>query len=281
MSCNNTCCSGPYCQPLAHVGPNGCLYANDSQADDNESVWETDSESEEEEPNFLSRLSAEIARRADQYSEVWVDVGSAEGKEAEPEKPELFEAPIPLGECPICYENLKMIDFTVTKCGHTFHSSCVFKAMEQNVDCPMCRCQLLEIQEEDEDEDQEDQDQYQDQEDEDQEDEDQEDEDEDGDEPKVTLEQLYTKLQNMGYTPLDILAYVVENGNLKRQDEARNTSEFVDELGDKIWGVVFGNITMAHVDQRTYAQVAAAAQPVVQLKDLERRLLTNRPQEAV
>jgi hypothetical protein len=98
------------------------------------------------------------------------------------------------------------------------------------------------------------------------EEEDQEDEDSEGDEePKVTLEQLYTKLQNMGYSPLDILAYAVENANLKRQDEVRNTPEFIDEFADKAWGVIVGDISLAHVDQRTYAQVAAKTpEPQVQ-----------------
>lgn len=295
MSCNNICCRGcvPNYQPnqLAHMDLGGCLYVPDSQ-DEEESIWDTDSEADEgeaydEEPSFLSQLTAEIrqdqngaledgARRffRDADSEVWEDVGSVQ-KEPEPEKAPLFEAPIPLGECPICYEELKMIDFTVTKCGHTFHSSCVFKAMEQNVDCPMCRCQLIEVQEEEEEEedDQEEGD--------DEEDQEGEGEDEEEEEPKVTLEQLYTKLQNMGYSPLDILALAVENANLKRQDEARNTPEFIDELGDKLWGVIVGDILLSDRDQRTYAQVAAG--PPVQLKDLERRLLANRqqPQAAV
>ena len=61
------------------------------------------------------------------------------------ERPPLFEAPVQLGYCPICYEELKMIDFTVTKCGHTFHSSCVFRALEENAGCPMCRCELVPV----------------------------------------------------------------------------------------------------------------------------------------
>jgi Zinc finger, C3HC4 type (RING finger) len=274
------------------MDPGGCLYVEEqsdiSEHDLDDTVWETDSEDGDyEEPSFISRLAAEIRADAAVALEDGVrqllamDFDAESEPESEPEqeqeKAPLFEAPIPLGECPICYEELKMIDFTVTKCGHTFHSSCVFRAMEQNVDCPMCRCQLLEVQE---DEDQEDQDQE-----EDDEDQEEDDDEEEEDEPKVTLEQLYAKLQNMGYTALDILSYVVESGGLKRQDETRNTAEFLDVLGDKIWGVAIGDISLAHVDQRTYAQVAAGPpQTVVQLKDLERRLLANRnqpqPQEA-
>lgn len=257
---------------------------------EDESVWETDSDSsgeeqggeeqggeEDEEPSFLSQLAAEIrqdqnaaleegARRlieefGDADSEVWEGVGSVkeEKKEPEPEKEPLFEAPIPLGECPICYEELKMIDFTVTKCGHTFHSSCVFKAMEQNVDCPMCRCQLLEIQEEEDEDDDEEGEEGEDQE------EDQEDEDSEGEEDsRPTMDQLAAKLQNMGYTPLDFLTLFM-NGILKRQDETRQTDEFLEILNDKIDDIVDGKITMAHVDQRTYAQVAAKTpEPQVQ-----------------
>jgi len=114
----------------------------------------------------------------------------------------------------------------------------------------MCRCQLLAVQEDEEEEDQED--------DEEQDEDDDEDDSDDEDDPKVTLEQLYAKLQNMGYTPLDILSRAVyPNIILKRQDESRNVTEFQDELGEKIWDLVYGNISLAHVDQRTYAQVAA------------------------
>ena len=187
-----------------------------------------------------------------------------EKKQEEPAKEPLFEAPIPLGECPICYEDLKMIDFTITKCGHTFHSSCLFKAMEQNLDCPMCRYQLLVVQE-DEDED-------------DEEDEEEEDEEEE-EEPKVTLEQLAEKLQNMGYTPLDFLTLFM-GSLLKRQDAARQTDEFISELNDKIDDIMDGKITLAHRDQRSYAQVvqpisagAGAEQKPVQSVHFEESVL--------
>ena len=293
-----------YSQPnqLAHMEQGGCLFIQ-SQVQEEEEVWETsseDSDSDSEEPSFIARLAAEIqteqnaaleegARRlldmdfSDDESEFspFDDVASIEEpkKEPEPEKQPLFEAPIELGECPICYEELKMIDFTVTKCGHTFHSSCVFKAMEQNVDCPMCRCQLIEVQE-DEDEDEEDEDNEEDQE--------EEEEEEEEEDTRPTMEQLATKLQNMGYTPLDLLTLYM-NGILKRQDETRQTEEFLEILNDKIDDIVDGRITMAHVDQRSYAQVVAPqpqpqpqqAQQVVRLKDLERIIRDQVQQEAV
>lgn len=281
MSCNSKSCIGCLqSQPnqLAHMDFGGCLYAQDE-----ESVWDTASEDSESDEDFIQDLATEIrvnqnarleegAQRllemyfGDDESEAWVEEDGAEEKEVaekpEPEREPLFESPIPLGECPICYEELKMIDFTVTKCGHTFHSSCMFQALAQNLDCPMCRCQLLAVQEDDEEEDQgEDQD-------EDEDEEGSQDGEEEEEDTRPTMEQLATKLQNMGYTPVDFLTLFME-GILKRQDETRQSSEFLDDLNAKIDDIVDGNITMAHVDQRTYAQVAAKAlepQPQVQVQ---------------
>jgi len=50
---------------------------------------------------------------------------------------------ITLGECPICYDEIKMINMTVTRCGHVFHASCAFECLERRIDCPMCRTQLV------------------------------------------------------------------------------------------------------------------------------------------
>jgi len=233
MSCNNVSCRGcaPYFQPnqMAHMEPGGCMYVDD------EEFAPRRLEDEFQEGEFPDSDSDSDAEP------------EPEIKKEEPAKEPLFEAPIPLGECPICYEDLKMIDFTITKCGHTFHSSCLFKAMEQNLDCPMCRCQLLVVQEDDEDEEEGGSD---DDEEEGSDDEDEEEEEE----PKVTLEQLAEKLQHMGYTPLDFLTLFMGD-LLKRQDAARQTDEFITELNDKIDDIMEGKITLSHRDQRSYAQV--------------------------
>ena len=299
MSCRNINCAGClYSQPnqLAHMEQGGCLYREPSPCVQEEEVWETaseDSDANEERTSFIARIAAEIqaeqaagleegAKRllemdfSDDESEFnpFEDVASTDGAK-EPAKPPLFEAPIELGECPICYEELKMIDFTVTKCGHTFHSSCVFKALSQNLDCPMCRCQLLEVQE-DEDEDEDDESEGE------GENEYEESVDEGEEDTRPTMEQLATKLQNMGYTPVDFLTLFMGD-ILKRNDPTRQTEEFLETLNNKIDDIVDGRITMAHVDQRSYAQVAAAAQPqpqqqVVRLKDLE-RIIRQQPQQ--
>ena len=302
-----------YSQPnqLAHMEQGGCLYVQDE-----EEVWETSSEDseadaseadDEERSSFIARLAAEIKNEQDAALEegarrlLDMDFGDMSDDESEfspfedvasiqkPEEPKvdvskplvepLFALPcgFQFSECAICYEAIEMVNVTVTTCGHTFHSSCAFKALEHADCCPMCRHQLIEVQE-DEDEDEEDEDNEEDEEGEDQE-EGQEEED-----TRPTMEQLATKLQNMGYTPLDLLTLFM-NGILKRQDETRQTEEFLETLNEKIDDIVDGRITMAHVDQRSYAQVAAAAQPqpqqqqVVRLKDLERIIRQGQAQQ--
>jgi uncharacterized protein YbaR (Trm112 family) len=260
----------------------GCLYE--------ESVWETDSDSSEEEqseaeeePSFLSQLAAEI--RVDQAAALEdgaqrlleMDFGDDESEAYEENQEELAEEKpkvdvskplveplfaLPCGfafpECAICYEPIEMVNVAVTTCGHVFHASCAFKALDHADCCPMCRHQLVAADEEGEDdEDQED--------DEDEQDEDDEEGSQDGEEEeedtRPTMEQLAVKLQNMGYTATDFLTLFME-GILKRQDETRQSSEFLDDLNAKIDDIVDGKITMAHVDQRTYAQVAAKAPEV-------------------
>jgi hypothetical protein len=180
-----------------------------------------------------------------------------EEKPSEASTPPLFEAPIPLDDCPICFESLKMIDFTVTKCGHTFHSSCVFRCLEQNLDCPMCRTPLIVLQEEPDDEDA-DEDEYEDEDADEDEDEDAEEEEDDDetDNPNLTMEQLAEKLQNMGYTPADFLSIYIGKG-LKTRDPTRQTHEFLTTLNDKIDDIIEGRITLSDRDQRTYAQVTS------------------------
>ena len=127
----------------------------------------------------------------------------------------------------------------------------------------MCRCQLLSLPEEDTDDEGQNQDEG-------------EDDDQDdattsdtsipsyaSDEPKVTMDQLAEKLQNMGYTPLDFLTIYMNwymDGELKREDQTRQSDEFLLDFINKIDAVVEGRISLAHRDQRSYAQVVSANQ---------------------
>jgi hypothetical protein len=124
-----------------------------------------------------------------------------------------------------------MINFTVTTCGHKFHSSCIFQALEKKEHCPCCRHQLIPLFKDDEEEYEEDDD------DEDEND----DEDDDVDsaneepepEPKITLTELSEKLTKIGYSQVDILAYFmiptyVDNWSSSNQE--KYTDEFMDKI---------------------------------------------------
>ena len=299
MSCNNTesCIGCLHDQPnqLAHMDPGGCLY----EADEAEVASINLRGIPYVERSFIDRIVDEIraeqaaaledgAQRllamdfGDDESEAWVEEEDHQ-EEEEPEKPKvdvskplvepLFALPcgFTFPECAICYEPIEMVNVTVTTCGHVFHASCAFKALDRADCCPMCRHQLVdELPEEEDDESEggEDEDEEED-----------EDQDEDGEEEeaKVSLEQLTGKLTNMGYTMADIIRSLV---HVKSEtNEAKYTEERDDKLHADIWGIMDGTISLAHRDARSYAQVAAG--PAVQLKELERRLLTNRPQPQV
>ena len=46
-------------------------------------------------------------------------------------------------ECPICMELISNVNCCTTECGHSFHSSCLFKNFTNSVDCPLCRKELI------------------------------------------------------------------------------------------------------------------------------------------
>lgn len=55
-------------------------------------------------------------------------------------------------ECTICYVNLRELNKVTTKCGHHFCIDCFLSHHDSNQassgDCPMCRAQILEVEEE-------------------------------------------------------------------------------------------------------------------------------------
>lgn len=257
----------------------------DGDSDEDKDEW-VDVEEEEEEEPVDKCVCCSVSSNAETQAEVQV-------------KP-LFELPegIELGECCICYEEMVMNNFTVTECGHKFHSKCIFKNLAQRLHCPMCRVELLHIPEEEDDEDEDDGD----------EDDGDEnlDDDDDEEEPAqaVTIPQLACKLTALGYTledvlqmicgsthPLDLanprfiiqdpVAEVIEaptnepvrstyfpnvgshvfytNEDGVLESESNDLSE---RLSNDIDLIMEGKITMSHRDTRSYASVALAlAQP--------------------
>jgi hypothetical protein len=248
--------------------PGGCLYT-----DDDEIAWETDSSeagdadsSDEFEPENLEPLNLEPLNLEPAFEQAASEAASEAAVEApkvdvsKPLVEPLFALPcgFQFPECAICYEQIDMVNVTVTTCGHTFHSSCAFKALENNDCCPMCRHQLVDApvfdEEDEDDEEGEDDDSVADS------DADEENADED---VKVNLEQLAGKLTNMGYTMADILKFFVSD--VKSQaNEQKYSEEFVDKMEQDINGVIEGTISLAHRDARSYAAVAAAPKPQAQ-----------------
>jgi hypothetical protein len=52
---------------------------------------------------------------------------------------------IEVNECPICINELvKTTNYTITQCGHEFHSSCLIQSCRQKNSCPICRKNLFD-----------------------------------------------------------------------------------------------------------------------------------------
>jgi len=45
--------------------------------------------------------------------------------------------------CPICLDDDPPLDRTLDECGHRFHSECIFKWLDENNSCPICRHPIL------------------------------------------------------------------------------------------------------------------------------------------
>ena len=173
----------------------------------------------------------------------------------------LFQNPdgFNLNECPICYEKMEMINVTIARCGHTFHASCLFRALELKTDCPMCRIQLINEVEDDEDKD-EDEDEYDDDDDLDDDDEeeyDDEDIEDDSEIRKVTHEQLANKLTNIGYTPADFLR--IAGSRVKSETDGKYVCAFFRKFREDVDNIISGEIRLVDRDTRTYAQVVKSS----------------------
>jgi len=181
--------------------------------------------------------------------------------------PPLFAIPcgVDIDNCPICFDKIESVNMCITTCGHVFHASCAFAALEPHNVCPMCRHTLVvrpDPVEEDEDEDEDG--------DEDDDESDDENSDDEDDEvslpytrtlcptpfPAVTLEELTTKLINMGYSMPDIIRLYMPCMRPKSKKEKKEYyNGQYNTLRDLICDLCEGKMTMAHRDQRTYAEV--------------------------
>jgi hypothetical protein len=160
------------------------------------------------------------------------------------------------GECPICWEDMNMVNLTITRCGHTFHSSCLIEANMTLDNCPLCRVQLLPDNPSNDDDDSDAE--YED----DREDDDDDDSTSDHDSIEsviegITVEQLAAKLTNMGYSNVDLVRLLIgyKQYTVATENHDRYTPDFIHQLDDDVNGILNKDIPLVARDTRTYAQV--------------------------
>ena len=153
-----------------------------------------------------------------------------------------------VNECAICLDDIiGDSNFTVTECGHHFHTSCMLRNFCQRAECPMCRKMLVDLPEEDDDDEIEYVDEGSDS------DNDEEDEDEDDDElppvgdaaadngynvelENMTCRELADKLMAQGYTMADILFYGMGYRHVSERDRLNDALD--DEIAEAISKII-------------------------------------------
>ena len=229
--------------------------------------WDSDSSSDSGIDNMDINIDLNI-EEIEEIEEVVVDLSIAIVSP-------LFKIPhdYHIEECSICLEAINMVNVSITTCGHTFHSYCMFKSIEKNNCCPLCRNTLIEKKKQSyddsfyDDEDGEDEDD-EDGEDEDGEDGEEDDEDDDDEEDdiistEVSTDQLCNKLINMGYSLKDVMRYfmgqlITNKEQFKIQeaeDKQKYTQDYFRKLDTDINSIIDGTKPLYEVDTRTYAQV--------------------------
>ena len=169
-----------------------------------------------------------------------------------------------LGDCAICLENVsQLVNATTTRCGHTFHTSCLLKAITCGAgNCPNCRALLVIKDDEDESE-------YESEYDSD-DGSDSESDDEEEQQYVVTLEQASETIQAMGYTFADILRAEISIERFPNTNQERYTEEFIRKMWDDIFGVLYGNLPEAQAAGQ--AEVQAEAEPFITQEEAEELL---------
>ena len=156
---------------------------------------------------------------------------------------------VTLGECSICLDPIdQLVNVSNTRCGHTFHTHCFLRAIQSGSgNCPNCRSLLVVKESDDEDDESE---YYSDDDEDDEDDEDEESNDTISD--IVTLEQTASKLQNLGYSVADILAFYVGT-TIRSQTPEKYNMEFFIKMNGDLDGILDGSIPLSQRDTRSYA----------------------------
>ena len=195
-------------------------------------------------PNGNGCIRGENCSELREYC-MWCDSLDSEW-ETDDEKTVAYDDEIAAEPCPICFEKIEDdLNITITTCGHKFHSSCIFTALERSDNCPLCRNQLVEmnVASDDETDDGEEAEHHY-----------TEEEEEEEEDLKVDLEQLANTMANMGYTMKDLLRIYVGD-TIKSSATERYSEEFMDKVETDIEDILDGTIPMSQRDTRSYAAV--------------------------
>lgn len=216
-------------------------------------------------PNGNGCIRGENCSELQEYC-MWCDRDSE--WETDDEKTVVCDDEIAAEPCPICFEKIEDdLNITITTCGHKFHSSCIFTALERSDNCPLCRNQLVEMNVASDD-----------------------DESDDGEEGervaqhhftlieeeeeeevgfKVDLEQLADKMANIGYTMKDLLRLYVGiifvNDTIKSSaTEERYSEEFMNIMELDVDDILYGKLPCSQhlLAQDLLAQVGPPVEPV-------------------
>lgn len=152
-------------------------------------------------------------------------------------------------DCPICMDTIldSCKDCCTTPCGHTFHSSCIFKSFSNSFSCPMCRNELIESSTTDEDEDED--------EDIDSDEESDDDDEEDGEKPRFTVKQIHEVLKKRGFKEEDLLAIILQNSDVGLIETTETIENKSDDLLDILYQIYDNVISVDYRDSRSYAEV--------------------------
>lgn len=148
-------CSGcfPHYQPnqLAHMEPDGCLYCDYCDEEENDS---SPAEAVEVDDAFESFIEALFEEEKDSL----VVEGGLESLFGEDDQSQGDDKDSNESECCICYEAIdKTKNNCTTECGHTFCLKCLMTSMmHDNFSCPCCRADLVDLPDEEEEEEDDD-----------------------------------------------------------------------------------------------------------------------------
>jgi len=69
----------------------------------------------------------------------YMNILVSSNKTVTPVSQERYHEMIEQTDCPVCYEEIDVVNYAVTPCNHILCSKCIYKCVRQKMDCPICR----------------------------------------------------------------------------------------------------------------------------------------------